>query len=155
MEFGLCSLLHPRTLCVICHYIQVIVWSSVAAWLSWPQLDNCLCFTQTHTGRICRHTEQSEARICVPLCGRAQFSKLGLRCVPKIFSRICNNIFLILLFHALLSTDVWVPCVLPAVMCAYSAWYLWCLLCYHTTLDTKKPRHQVVWNRVMLTCIIK
>lgn len=36
-----------HTLCVICHYIQVIVWSSVAAWLSWPQLDNCPCFMQT------------------------------------------------------------------------------------------------------------
>lgn len=113
-----------------------------------------LFHTDTHRERICRHTEQSEARICVPLCGRAQLSKLGLRCVPKIFSRIYNNIFLILLFHALLSTDVWVPCILPAVMCAYSAWYLWCLLCYHTTLDTKKPRHQVVWSRIMLTCII-
>lgn len=36
-----------HTLCVSCHYIQVIVWSSVAAWLSRPQLDNCLCFMQT------------------------------------------------------------------------------------------------------------
>lgn len=36
-----------HTLCVICHYIQVIVWRSVVAWLSRPQLDNCPCFMQT------------------------------------------------------------------------------------------------------------
>lgn len=36
-----------HTLCVSCHYIQVIVGSSAAAWLSWPQLDNCLCFMKT------------------------------------------------------------------------------------------------------------
>ena len=95
MEFGFCPLLHPHTLCVICHYIQVIVWSSVAAWLSWPRLDNCLCFTQTERERICRHPQHSQGRICVPLCGLVQVPRLGLRCRPEISNRISHVTFLL------------------------------------------------------------
>lgn len=67
--------------------------------------------------RIC--PEHSEARICVPLCGRAQFSKLWLRCVPEIFSRIYNNIFLIWLFQFCQLTCVYhyiVCCLLSCVL---------------------------------------
>lgn len=65
------------TLCVICHYIQGIVWSSVAAWLSWPQLDNCLCFTQT------AREYPATLNLRVPLCGLVLVPKLRLRCGQK------------------------------------------------------------------------